>query len=262
MRRKYPRAGNESKMNTQRHTARRIVAALVSLALLTGVAGIFRLWAHAEASLFADVHIDVGLLKSGAGLDPDFEFDFAREAAFITGPTIVGASLKHPAIARLETVKWQGADAGDWLSRQIRVEFPASDILRIRYLGAPSHEAARLVNAIAAAYVDEITDEVIRLRAERTELLERGRRDATKRLAEKREAIRRLEELLASADEVPGAGASPHPDQMAAWARELKTLRIAVNEGDEMVERITAELAKLQCAPSRAAVELSRPATF
>jgi hypothetical protein len=45
------------------------------------------------------------------------------------------------------------------------------------------------------------------------------------------------------------------------WDQELGTLRLAVEEGDAMASRITAELAKLQIAPSRAAVELRRPAT-
>src|SRR5207248_2861527 len=112
------------------------------------------------------------------------EFDFAREAAFITGPTIVGSALKRPSVDKLETVKGRGGEAVDWAARQIHVEFPAPNLLRIRHVGERSREAARLVNAIASAYVDE------------------------------------------------------------------------------MEVRITAELAKLQSAPPRAAVELRRPATY
>jgi hypothetical protein len=248
-------------MFTQSRTVRRTVAALASFALLTAVVAVVRLMAYAEPPLFADIYIDVDLLKAGAGLDPDFEFDSAREAEFITGPTVVGAALKRPPIAEFETVRAWGADAVDWASRQIRVEFPAPTLLRIRHIGQRSHEAARLVNAIASVYVDEMIEEMSRARAERIDLLQRARRDTTKRLAEKREAIRRLEELLSSAHELPSAGANPHPDERSAWDQELETLRLAVEEGEDMLVRITAELAKLQIAPRRPAVELRRPAT-
>jgi hypothetical protein len=241
---------------------RRTAAALASFALLTAVVGVIGVKAHAETRLFADIHIDLDLLRAGAGLDPDFEFDFAREAAFITGPTIVGVALKRPGIAELETVRGRGVEAVDWVSRQIDVEFPAPNLVRIRHRGERSREAARLVNAIASAYVDEMIEETRRARAERIELLQRALRDSTRRLAEKREAIRRLEELLSSAHDLPSAGANPHPDQAAVWAQELETLLLAVDEGDEMVARITAELAKLQNAPHRAAVELRHPAKF
>jgi hypothetical protein len=248
-------------MITRSLMVRRIFAALASFALLTAVVGMIRLKAYAETPLFADIHIDVDLLRAGAGLDPEFEFDFAREAAFISGPTIVGAALKRPAIAKLETIKGRGADAVRWVSRQIHVEFPAPNLVRIRHVGERSHEAARLVNAIASVYVDEMIEETTRARAERIELLQRARCDTTKRLGEKREAIRRLEELLSSAHELRTAGANPHPAQLPVWARELETLRLAVEEGDEMLVRITADLAKLQIAPLRPAVELRRPAT-
>ena len=248
-------------MILQSRSGRRIVVALASFALLTAVVAMICLKAYAETPIFADIHIDVELLKAGAGLDPDFEFDFAREAAFISGPTVVGAALKRPAIAELEIVKGRGAEAVDWAARRIRVEFPAPNLLRVCHVGERSHEAARLVNAIASVYIDEMVEETSRARAERIELLQRARRDTTKRLAEKREAIRRLDELLSSAHELPRSGASPHPAQLSAWDQELETLRFAVEEGDAMASRITGELAKLQIAPSRAAVELRRPAT-
>src|SRR5437899_5437518 len=119
-------------MITRSLMMRRVVAAFASVVLLTGVAATIRLKAYVETPLFADIHIDVDLLRAGAGLDSDFEFDFAREAGFITGPTIVGAALKRPAIAELETVKTRGVEAVDWASRQIHVEFPAPNLLRIR----------------------------------------------------------------------------------------------------------------------------------
>jgi hypothetical protein len=248
-------------MIAKRRMTRRIAAALASFALLTAAIGIIRLRAHAETPLFADIHIDVELLRTSACLDSDFALDFTREAEYITGPTILGAALKQPAVARLELVKGHGVQAPDRLSRQIRVEVPATDILRIRYAGKPSPDAARLVNTIAAVYVEEMVEETRRARADRIALLERAVRDTTRRLTEKREAIRRLEELLSPEHDVPGAFAGCPPERVALWTRELETQRVAVIEGDKMLARFAAELAQLRIEPTRAAVELYRPAT-
>jgi hypothetical protein len=130
------RIRNDPKMFTQSRTVRRAIAVLAALVLPTAAVGIIRLRAHAETPLFADVHINADLLKLGAGLDADFEFDITREAGFVTGPTILGAVLRRPSIAEFETVKRQGAQAAPWLSRQIRVEFPGPELLRICYTGA------------------------------------------------------------------------------------------------------------------------------
>lgn len=231
------------------------------VALLTAAVGIVRALGLAQRSLSADVCVDPQALKDLAGLEPDFDFDLQREAGFITGPVILESALKRPEIDNLEIVRRQGNDAAAWLAQRIRVEFPAPGFLRISYSGERSFEAARLINAIAATYVDELREETVRLRAERIDLLERGQRDASHRLAEKRDAIRRLEELLSASGNTTDSGKEPAgPHQIDCWRQELDTLQIAVEQGEDLNARIAAELAKLRIESHGTAVRLHRPA--
>jgi hypothetical protein len=231
----------------------RVAAAVV--VLLLAAAGTYCALIPPDRPLCADIYVDAEKLKCLAGLESDFPFELQREAGFITSPTVLDAALKSPEIARLEIAKRHPADPAGWLSRNIRVEFPAPKIVRIIFFGERTDEAARLVNAVAAAYVDEMEDETARLRGERIKLLERGQRDVSHRLAEKRDAIRRLEALLAACD-------SPGDDPGAAWTRELDVLRKAVEQGEEMEVRLAAELAQLKSNPHGIAVELLRPAAL
>jgi hypothetical protein len=237
-------------------------AIAVVVALLAATAAIVSAVVPAESHLSAEVLVDADRLKAYAGLEPDFEFDLKREAAFITGATVLDAALKRPETAGLEIVKRHREDAAGWLGRRVHVDFPTAKIVRITLASERTAEAALLVNAVAAAYVDEMVNEIERLRAERVTLLERGQRDVVRRLSEKRDAIGRLEKLLAVHDPEgtePTAGGENPIDE---WQRELTNLRIAVTQGEEMDLRLTAELARLKMEPQEAGVALRRRAAL
>jgi hypothetical protein len=233
---------------------------LLLIALLAGTAGIVSALVPARPPLSADVFVNVDLLKALSGLEPDFQFELTREAGFITGPTVLDAALNRPEIAPLEIARSHRGEESVWLARRVRVEFPAPGIVRIALDGERTVEAARLLNSIARAYVDEMINETERLRAERIELVERGQRDVKHRLAEKRDAIGRLEALLAACTPADPEKTIAGQDPIEMWTRELATLRRAVAEGEEMDVRLTAELARLKIKPLGAAVELRRPA--
>ncbi len=237
------------------------IAGGLSVVTFLTAAGVVR-WLHASPpDVFAEVSVDSQALKALAGLEPEFEFDLQREATFITGPVLLDAALKRPEIRRLEIVKRQAADPRAWLMRNIRVECSDVTVLRISYSGQISVEAATLVNSIAAAYIDEMVNEAAHLRAERVDLLERAQRDARNRLAEKRVAIGRLEELLASsAAPADVEGDRPEGDETNVWALELESLRKAVEQGAEIEARIAAELETLKREPRRTGIELRRAA--
>jgi len=245
-------------LKSQPRSLRQIAAVLSIVALLTAIAGAVRALSRADRRVFAEVSVDPQGLKEFAGLDPDFVFDVEREAGFITSPAILETALKRPEIANLELVKQLRNSAAARLGRRIRVEIPEPGVLRIYYLGERSFEAVRFINAIAATYIDEMLDETFRLRTERIELLERGGRDATSRVAEKRAAIGRLEALLAIAGKSTSSEEETNPNE--SWTQELDALRIAVEQGEEMQVRINAELAKLRIEPHGTAVRLHRAA--
>jgi hypothetical protein len=222
------------------------MAVFAAVALLATTAALVRAVVPADDRLFAEVVVDADLLRASSGLEPDFDFDLRREAAFITGSAVLEAALRRPETAGLEIVRRHPENAVAWLARRVRVDFPGANIVRITFIGKRTEEGACLVNAVAAAYVDEMLAESERLRAERIALLVRGQRDVAQRLSEKREAISRLETLLAArgpqgvAETAGGAGLND------TWQRELSHLKIAVTQGQDMELRLTAELARLR----------------
>jgi hypothetical protein len=239
-----------------------LAGAIAVLALLAAIAGAWRAVAPAKARLSAEVLVDSDRLKACSGLEPDFEFDLRREAVFITSPTVLDLALKRPETAGLEIVRRHRDGAVAWLGRHVQVDFPTAKIVRITFIGERTDEAARIVNAIAAAYVDEMLNETERLRAERIALLERGRRDVICRLAEKQDAIGRLETLLAARGPQGDEEAADGENPIDEWRRELKNLRVAVAQGQEMELRLTVELARLRSEPQDAAVALRRGAAL
>ncbi len=216
-----------------------------------------------QPAIFADVHVDPPLLKLLAGSPDDFEDDLPTHAEFVTKTTVLTAALKRPGIAGSSLASLEEPDAVRSLARQVRVECRGPKALRILYTGEPSSDAAALVNGIAAAYVDEILELTSRLRAERIDELERAQRDIKHRLGEKREAILRLDKLLAAAETAvpPGEGLADRP-LADIWTRELDDLKKAIVEGEGIDGRITAELARLRNPPPETAVGLLRPAEF
>jgi hypothetical protein len=237
-------------------------AIAIVVALLATTAAIVRAVVPTEPHLFAEVLVDADRLKACAGLEPDFEFDLQREAAFITGATLLDAALKRPETAGLEIVQRHRENAAAWLGRRVQVDFPTAKIVRITFTGERTAEAALLVNAIAAAYVDEMVNETERLRGERIALLERGRRDVIRRLSEKRDAIGRLEKLLAARDPQDIEETADAENSTGEWQRELTNLKIAVGQGEEMGLRLTAELARLKMEPQEAGVALRHRAAL
>src|SRR5262249_23280521 len=149
-----------------------------------------------------------------------------------------------------------------WLARHVRVDFPGANIVRITFIGKRTEDAARLVNAVAAAYVEEMLSESERLRAERIALLERGQRDVRQRLSGKREATGRPETVLAARGPQVATEAAGGESLTNAWQRELNQLRIAVTQGQEMERRLTVELARLRAEPQDAGLTVRHPAAL
>ncbi len=240
--------------------ARWTTGSLTAISLLTVAIGLARALTSSSSPIFAEIAIEPQALKAASGLEPDYDFDVSREANFITGPIVLEAALKRPEVARLETVKQLGAHVVVRLGQRIRVEFPTTNVLRIIDSGERTFESVTLVNGIAEAYIDEVTAETARLRAERISLLERARRDAEHRLVEKRDAIRRFKKLLETTESGAGPDENRAGDQVLDWKQDLAKLKIAIEQGEEMVARITAELPQLQNAARVSGVELRRRA--
>ena len=249
-------------MNQIRYRTTWLLGGLLSVLTLTAISiEIAHSRLPKQPAVFADLHVDAPLLKLLAGSPPDFEDDLQTHAELITRSAVLNAALKRPEVAELAIIKHQQPNTIRWLGRKIRVEIRGPKTLRILYTGEPSVEAAILINGIATTYIDEILELTSRLRGERIDELERAQRDVEHRLAEKQEAISRLVKLLSLAEETRQAESEPSDrPPVGLWTRELENLKKAVVEGDEIDERITAELAKLKVPPREIGVGMIRMA--
>jgi len=208
----------------------------------------------AKSAVFAELYVDAPLLKVLAGSPRDFEDDLQTHAELITRQSVLKSALRRPEVADLAVVKLQAPNGVHWLARQVQVEIRGPRTLRIVYIGKPSHEAAIVINGLAAAYIDEILVVTSRLRAERVDELERAHRDVDRRLAEIRKAIARLDRLLS-----PDAQPSDR-DPVTLWKDELEILKDAVLEGEEIDTQIMSDLATLKIPPTQTGVGIIRTA--
>ncbi len=249
-------------MNQIRYRAAWLYGSLLSVFALTAVSiEIAHSRLPKQPAVYAEVHVDAPLLKLLAGSPPDFEDDLQTHAELITRSAMLNAALKRPEVANLAIVKRQEPNGVRWLGRHVQVESRSPKTLRILYAGEPSHDAAILINGIAAAYIDEVLDVTSALRAERIDELERAHRDVEHRLGEKRVAIARLDTLLSSAEPSLPHGATPSDrDPVSVWSREREHLKKAVVEGKEIDARINAELETLKVPPRHTGVGMIRMA--
>ena len=242
-------------------TAWSIVASLLALSLLAA-AFATAYYRASPPAISAELYVDAPLLRTLAGSPPDLEDDLDSHAEFITRRALMSAALKRPDVARLELVKGVDGDGCAWLAKRIRADVCGDRLLKISYFGERSPEAVRLVNGLAQAYIDEMTNLTSRLRAERVDELEWAHRDVKSKLRGKRAAIGRIEKLIERCEPAAGAGASSRSEKFMAWTRELEILRKAVEEGDAIEARIAEELSQLKQPIQEIGVSLHRAAEF
>jgi beta-lactamase regulating signal transducer with metallopeptidase domain len=111
---------------------------------------------------------------------------------FLLARVLEGQDVKKlPSVQQAKTV----GDPVDWLSRRVAVSFPGkAEIMEIAVYADEPQEAATLVNAVVAAYMNEVVDNEVGQKRKRLSELDRvyiekqrevyGRRDDLKKLAE------------------------------------------------------------------------------
>jgi len=174
----------------------------------------------------------------------EFEIFQHTQKALIKSQFVLSAALTRPDIAQLDAVVKEGD--GDkallWLSEDLYVGFPdGGEILEIRYSGEEaSNEMVKVINAVIAAYQQEVLVE------------EKGRAD------EKRESLKKLhqevaEELRLKIDKQQtlakelGDGESPIANQMTAMLmRDVSTINANMTKAkSELIEiEVQKELAE------------------
>ena len=91
--------------------------------------------------------------------EPELNFATYRQsqARQVTGPFVLQTALRQPEIATLSLIKNQ-PDPIEWLEKNIVVDFPATEFMRISMKADDGREAAMIVNAVVGAYLTEVAD--------------------------------------------------------------------------------------------------------
>jgi len=114
---------------------------------------------------------------------------------------VLADALKRPELAGLTTLREQ-VDPSDWLSQQIKVDFPdASEVLEISLTGERPEDLALLVNAAVDSYMSRVVEEEEKERHARLEKLRELWEKYQHNLQSKRDQFRKLSDELGTADQ-------------------------------------------------------------
>jgi succinoglycan biosynthesis transport protein ExoP len=116
----------------------------------------------------------------------------ATQIALLKSRLVLNAALRDPKVAALPIVR-NSPDPVQWLEREIRVEPTNSlEIVRITLSGDNGQEVKTIVDAVVAAYLNEVVDKQKKRRRDRLDELKRlctYYEDEAKRARERRQAL-------------------------------------------------------------------------
>ncbi|HEY2250828.1 MAG TPA: hypothetical protein VGH74_07190, partial [Planctomycetaceae bacterium] len=114
-------------------------------------------------------------------------------------PLVLGAALRDPEVANLSIVRAK-EDPVPWLQESLVITTPAMEFLQIALAGENPQELALLVNAIAAAYLEEVVNDEQNKRRERQKTLEKIHRDLDEKIRSREQRLKKLAESLSTGD--------------------------------------------------------------
>jgi succinoglycan biosynthesis transport protein ExoP len=171
-----------------------LLAFIVVVVVLTGT---YVIWKVSPTELRARALVQVAArpprLLFGAGeieTPDDFRRDQKNQEVLVKSRLVVNAALQDPAVKGYRIIREQ-IDPVAWLERSLEVDFiQDSEIMEIALSGDDPIEIAGLVNAVAKAYVDEVTNAGARSRADRHAKLQKIKDKYDEMLKERRERLR------------------------------------------------------------------------
>ncbi len=149
---------------------------------------------------YAEVHIKPHphrLLPGSLGLElpaQDFEVYRQTQGRMVKSPFVLTAALRNPAIARLNPLRDE-AHSQEFLEERLEVDFPATEFMRISFNGARSPDSAKIVNAVATEYVNEVVNSQNNAINLRISELEKVHHDLNEQLRSKKLIVRKLSAL-------------------------------------------------------------------
>ena len=150
---------------------------------------------------------------------------------------VMSTALGQPGISKLRIVSDE-RDPIEWLLTSLQAQFlQGSDLLQISMEGNEPEEQARLVNAVAKAYMDEVVTKDLKLRVDRQELLRKFGKQYAEIIKTKRETLRILAQRAGSDDRATLALKQQyHLELLSSVRRELRETRARKRRLEAMIK--------------------------
>lgn len=139
---------------------------------------------------------------------PDGAISQSTQMALIRSQLVLNAALRreydpvsHAKIGDLDLVRQQGADAVDWLAKNIAIDYPyGREITRLSMTASAAEvEQAKLVlDAVVGSYLEEIINRSAKDRRDKKDKLEKLQFNSHENLKRKQQVIRKLADSVGS----------------------------------------------------------------
>jgi capsular exopolysaccharide synthesis family protein len=180
------------------------------------------------------------MLSNTSGSGGEYESYRKTQAQLITSPFVLASAMRKPEMAGLATFV-DVEDPVDWLADNLQVATPAeSEVLQIRLRGPNPEEAAKIVNNVTTAYLDDIVDKERSERLSRRDVLERKYKENMAEIRSRRETFNNLARQLGTKD------SSEVSTQRMLLLDHVSSLRSQMNSLEREISVIDAELAVMQ----------------
>jgi succinoglycan biosynthesis transport protein ExoP len=165
-----------------------------SLGLVLGAAAAAAVWFllppaknTANVQLILNAEKDGFVYEHPERIGDNFEAFQSKQVHFLHSRMVLNAAMRQPGIAQLALFH-NIQEPIEWLEREIRVDFPSREILRLTIAGEDLDELKTLANAVTKAYMAEI--------------VEKQTKDRQTRLEELRKILARYKDKLTSSRRV------------------------------------------------------------
>jgi polysaccharide biosynthesis transport protein len=161
----------------------------------------------------------------------NFDSYQSKQIYLIKSRLVLNTALRYPGIAQL-TVLRNATEPLEFLEKEVRVDFPSREILRITVPGEDVEELKTLANAISKAYLTEIVEKQTKDRQTRLEELRKIQARYKEKLASNRRVKLELAKKTGTADSKTNAL------YMMTLHEELKSARTRLVETKDKIREL------------------------
>ncbi len=190
-----------------------------------------------EAVAWLRVRDKSGMLAAGGRDSAEYESYRKTQVSLIKSPFVLTSALRRIGISELQIFEDEQDPVG-WLTRFIQVTAPMeSEVVQVRLRGENAPEVTKIVNAVTAAYLEDIVNKDRAERLGRRDVLEKKYKENMAEVRSRLETFNTLARTLGTRD------SSEVATQRSLLLDHLGTLRSQLSQTQRDLSVIDAELA-------------------